>query len=113
MKKLLLTIILAVSGCAFADTDKEALDYCIHKYEQVTMDVAYENLGCNFPKNTQKLINRNRENTFLNCKAHLNDETRTKIIKQSTSLANVMIKKIGKDNACNFNADLYPDQIYN
>lgn len=112
MKKLFIITLLSVCGCAFAETDEETLDYCMHKYEQVTMDVAYENLGCNFSKKTQKLIYRNRENTFLNCESHLDDETRTKIVKQSISLANVMIKQLGKDNACNANADLYPDQIY-
>lgn len=113
MKKLLIIAFFLISASALAQTDEETFDYCAHKYEQITMDVAYKNLGCNFSQPTQKLIDRNRENTFLNCEAHLDDKTRIEIGKQSLALANVMIKRLGKENACNSNANLYPDQIYN
>lgn len=112
MKKLIALVFISTFSTA-SWADAETLEYCKHKYEQVTMDVAYERLGCNFSKSTLESILQNRENTFMNCKDHLDDESRNLIGKQSLALAKVMIGKLGVEAACESNANLYPSQTYN
>ena len=113
MKKLLLLAIASTFSIGAWATDTEKNEYCKHKYEQVTMDVAYKGAGCNFSKETQEHIDRNLQNTYLNCAEHLSENDRLQIGQQSLALTNVMIKKLGKEQACASNASLYPQQIYN
>lgn len=113
MKKILLLAVASAFSAEIWATDTETNKYCKHKYEQVTMDVAYNNAGCNFSKETQEHIDRNLQNTYLNCAEHLSESDRLQIGQQSLALTNVMIKKLGKEKACASNASLYPQQIYN
>ncbi|WP_374528453.1 hypothetical protein [Acinetobacter sp.] len=115
MKKyLLLAATLTLSAGAWAESSSsETVEYCKHKYEQVTQDVAFEHLGCKFNDQTQKYIIQNRENTYLNCQPHLDDKTRSDIGQASLVAAKVLMQKFGKEEACGYNSSLYPEQIYN
>lgn len=113
MKKLLLLTIVSTLSMGIWAADKETVEYCKHKYEQVTMDMAYEQAGCSFNKETKEHIQQNLKNTYLNCADHLDENERFQIAKQSSDLSNIMINKLGKEKACNGNASLYPKQIYN
>jgi len=113
MKKLLLLVIASILSVGAWAADTETIEYCKHKYEQITMDAAYKEAGCNFSKETQKHIDQNLQNTYLNCAEHLSENDRLQIGKQSLVLTSVMIKKLGKEKACVSNASLYPSQIYN
>lgn len=113
MKKILLLAIASTFSVGVWATDTETNEYCKHKYEQVTMDLAYKEAGCSFSKKTQEHIDQNLQNTYLNCAEHLSENDRLQIGKQSLALTNVMIKKLGKEKACTSNASLYPKQIYN
>ncbi len=110
MKKLLLLTLLVSSG-AWAE-DSETIEYCKHKFEQVTMDIAMENSGCKFSSKTKEYMKQNLENTFLNCSNHLSDEDRNEIGQASAALSKVMFMKFGKDEACKSYASLYPKRIY-
>ncbi|EHF3479209.1 hypothetical protein J1C14_001792 [Acinetobacter baumannii] len=113
MKKLILLTLLISSAAWAAQTDSETLEYCKHKYEQVTLDVAMEDLGCKFSEETKKHIIQNRNNTYQNCAPYLDEKTRNHIGKSSLTGAKVLIKKFGLNEACEYNTSLYPEQIYN
>jgi len=111
---LLLITSIFLSTSLFANkNDGETLEYCKHKYEQVTLDVAMKEVGCKFSNETQKHIIQNRNNTYLNCAPYLNEQTRINIGKSSLAAANALVKKFGLKDACEYNASLYPGQISN
>ena len=102
---------MLLSTGAFA-SDEETYEYCVHKYEQITEDIAFEQNGCQFSAATKAQITRNRNNTFQNCKAVLDDETRLEIGKMSKMTVDMLFKKIGKKDACEYLKSSYPKRIY-
>ena len=111
MKKYLFLMALIAMQPAFAETDQEKTEYCKQKFQQISLDSAFEDLGCKYQPDIQKAINQNMVKTVSKCQAILAAEERAKYAKIAANKAQALVKAHGLKAACDANGNLYPAQL--
>lgn len=112
MKKYLFLAALLAIQPAFAETaDQEKLAHCKLKFQQISLDAAFEDLGCKFSPEAQKAINQNMIKTVAKCQSIFKPEERIRLTKAGINKAQLLVKTHGLKAACDANGSLYPAQL--
>lgn len=111
MKNYLFLATLVLIHPAFAETDQEKLEHCKIKFQQISVDTAFEDLGCTFAPEAQKAINQNMIKTVAKCQNVLKPEERATLTKIGINKAQSLVKAHGLKAACDANGSLYPAQL--
>ena len=111
MKKYLFLVALLAAQSVFAEPDQEKIDHCKLKFQQISIDSAFEDLGCKYDADIQKAINQNMVKTVAKCQSILKPEERAVITRKSANKAQLLVKTHSLKEACDANGKLYPEQL--